>query len=449
MNATTYSDSGRVSRRGFLKASSQVVAGAALTGTLTRPGYAAENNTIKLALIGCGGRGGGAVAQALSTSGPTQLWAMADFFPERIEGVLNNLRPRFGEKIQVARERQFGGLSGFKQAMDALAPGDVVLLATPPAFRPAHLEYAVAKGLNVFMEKSFAVDAPGIRRILKAGELAQQRNLKIATGLMSRHHVPLEEAVKRIHDGAIGEVLTLWANRMHGPVPYKPRSAGATELAHQINNYSCFTWLNGSFIVDWLIHNIDICCWIKNAWPVSVQGIGGRQVRTEPDQLFDHYTAEYTFADGTKLIAQGRHLTNCYDFFGNFVQGTTGCAILGEGQPKPRLFKGHKPSPDSRLWTFEGPAPDSYQREHDLFFDAIRNNKPYNETERSAKSCLTAIMGRMACECGNQITWEDALASDLVLAPGLEQLTESSPAPVMQDANGKYPVATPGRTAVL
>lgn len=449
MNASSYSDSGRVSRRGFLKASSQVVAGAALTGTLTRPGYAAENNTIKLALIGCGGRGGGAVAQALSTSGPTQLWAMADFFPERIEGVLNNLRPRFGEKIKVDRERQFGGLGGFKQAMDALAPGDVVLLATPPAFRPAHLEYAVAKGLNVFMEKSFAVDAPGIRRILKAGELAQQRNLKIATGLMSRHHVPLEEAVKRIHDGAIGEVLTLWANRMHGPVPYKPRVAGATELAHQINNYSCFTWLNGSFIVDWLIHNIDICCWIKNAWPVSLQGIGGRQVRTEPDQLFDHYTAEYTFADGTKLIAQGRHLTNCYDFFGNFVQGTTGCAILGEGQPKPRLFKGYKPSPDSRLWTFEGTAPDSYQREHDLFFDAIRNNKPYNETERSAKSCLTAIMGRMACESGNQITWEDALASDLVLAPGLEQLTENSPAPVMPDANGKYPVASPGRTAVL
>lgn len=449
MNASSYSDSGRVSRRGFLKASSQVVAGAALTGTLTRPGYAAENNTIKLALIGCGGRGGGAVAQALSTSGPTQLWAMADFFPERIEGVLNNLRPRFGEKIKVDRERQFGGLGGFKQAMDALAPGDVVLLATPPAFRPAHLEYAVAKGLNVFMEKSFAVDAPGIRRILKAGELAQQRNLKIATGLMSRHHVPLEEAVKRIHDGAIGEVLTLWANRMHGPVPYKPRVAGATELAHQINNYSCFTWLNGSFIVDWLIHNIDICCWIKNAWPVSLQGIGGRQVRTEPDQLFDHYTAEYTFADGTKLIAQGRHLTNCYDFFGNFVQGTTGCAILGEGQPKPRLFKGYKPSPDSRLWTFEGTAPDSYQREHDLFFDAIRNNKPYNETERSAKSCLTAIMGRMACECGNQITWEDAMASDLVLAPGLEQLTENSPAPVMPDANGKYPVASPGRTAVL
>lgn len=449
MNTSNCTDSGPVSRRDFLKTSSQVAAGAALAGTLIRPGYAAENHTIKLALIGCGGRGGGAVAQALTTSGPTKLWAVADFFPERMQGVLNNLSGRFASQLSVPAERRFGGLGGYKQAMDALAPGDVVLLATPPAFRPMHVEYAVAKGLHVFMEKSFAVDAPGIRRILKAGELAKQRNVKIAAGLMSRHHVPLEEAVKRIHDGAIGDVLTLWANRMHAPVPYKPRVAGASELAHQINNYSCFTWLNGSFIVDWLIHNIDVCCWIKNAWPVSVQGIGGRQVRTEPDQLFDHYTAEYTFADGTKLLAQGRHLTNCYDFFGNFVQGTTGCAILGEGQPKPRIFKGYKPSAESRLWTFDGTAPDCYQREHDLFFDAIRNDRPYNETERSAKSCLTAIMGRMACECGNQVTWEDALASNLELAPGLEQLTDGSPAPVLPDANGKYPVAAPGRTPVV
>lgn len=446
MNSSIHSDSGRVSRRDFLKTSSTVAAGAALTAALPRPGYAAEGNTIKLALVGCGGRGGGAVAQALSTAGPTKLWALADFFPERTEKLLNTLRTRFPGKIDVTPERQLGGLAGYRQAMDTLSPGDVVLLATAPAFRPMHLEYAVSKGLHVFMEKSFAVDAPGIRRVLKAGELAKQKNLKIAGGLMSRHNLPLEQAVEKIHNGAIGDVLTLWANRMHGPVPYKPRGAGMSELGHQINNYSCFTWLNGSFIVDWLIHNIDICCWIKNGWPVSVQGIGGRQVRTEPDQLFDHYVAEYTFADGTKLLAQGRHITNCFDFFGNFIQGTTGCAILGEGQPKPRLFKGYKPASENRLWTFEGNSPDSYQREHDLLFDAIRNDKPYNETERCAKSCFAAIMGRMACESGNQINWDDALASDLELAPGLDQLTDASAAPVMPDANGKYPVAMPGRS---
>jgi len=222
-----------------------------------------------------------------------------------------------------------------------------------------------------------------------------------------------------------------------------------SELAHQINNYSNFTWLNGTFIVDWLIHNIDICCWIKNDWPISVQGIGGRQVRTDPDQLFDHYTAEYTFADGTKLLAQGRHITNAYDFFGDFIQGAKGCAILGEGQSKPRIFKGHKPASADLAWQYTGDPCDQYQREHDLLFDAIRNNKLYNETERSAKSCFTAIMGRMACESGQMITWDEAFASNLELAPGLEDYTKDSNPPVMPDAQGKYPVAMPGSTKVL
>lgn len=449
MNTTDDDRSTHLTRRQFLKTSSQAVTGTALATMLVPRVYAAENNTLKLALVGCGGRGGGAVAQALSTTGPTKLWAMADFFEDRVQSTVNNLRGRFPKQVEVPRERQFGGLDGFRQAIDSLDQGDVVLLATPPAFRPIHLEYAVAKGVHVFMEKSFAVDAPGIRRVLKAGEEAKRKNLKIAGGLMSRHSLPLEEAVQQIRDGLIGDVLTCWANRMHGPVPYKPRIAGASELSHQINNYSCFTWLNGSFIVDWLIHNIDVCCWIKNGWPVSVQGIGGRQVRQDNDQLFDHYTAEYTFADGTKMLAQGRHLTNCYDFFGDFIQGTKGCAILGEGQPKPRLFKGQKPTSENQVWSYRGPASDAYQREHDLFFAAIRNNQPYNETERCAKSCFTAIMGRMACECGNQVTWEDAFASNLELAPGLESLKSGSQPPVQPDANGRYPIATPGLTKVI
>jgi len=438
-----------ITRRQFLATSTKVTAGAAMVGALPRVGYTAENHTIKIALIGCGGRGGGAVTQALSTSGPTKLWALADFFEPRVQNTLNNLKPQFGPKLDVPPDRQFAGLDGYKHAIDSLDKGDVVLLATPPAFRPIHVDYAVARGLNLFMEKSFAVDAPGIRRILKAGEEAQRKNLKIASGLMSRHYLPLEQAVDQIHQGMIGDVITCWANRMHGPVGFKPRESGMSELAHQINNYSNFTWLNGSFIVDWLIHNIDICCWIKNAWPVSAQGIGGRQVRTEPDQLFDHYTAEYTFADGTKLLAQGRHLTNTYDFFGDFIQGAKGCAILGEGQSKPRLFKGHKPDPADLLWKYSGPPCDHYQREHDLFFDAIRNDKPYNESERSAKSCFAAIMGRMACESGQMISWEDAFASDLELAPGLDALTKESNPPVLPDANGRYPIAQPGQTKAL
>jgi predicted dehydrogenase len=446
MKSSTSSEMSRTSRREFLKTSSAAVAGATLAGALARPGYAAENNTIKIALVGCGGRGSGAVAQALSTSGPTKLWALADVFEHRVQSCLANLKQGHEEQLVVPPERQFIGLDGFKRAIDSLEKGDVVLLATPPAFRPLHFEYAVQRGVHVFMEKSFAVDAPGIRRVLKAGETATRKNLKVAGGLMCRHYLPFEQAIRQIHEGAIGEVLSVWAYRMHGPVGLSPKTSGMSELAWQITNYSNFTWLNGSFIVDWLIHNIDVCCWVKNGWPVSVQGMGGRQVRQEPDQLFDHYAAEYTFADGARLVAQGRHLANCWDFFGSKIQGAKGSAILGEGQPKPRLFKGQKQTSEELLWSYQGAECDHYQREHDLLFEAIRNDKPYNETERCAKSCLTAIMGRMACESGQLITWDEALASNLELAPGLDQLKWDGTAPVMPQANGKYPIAMPGQT---
>jgi predicted dehydrogenase len=436
-------------RREFLKTSGAALAATTLAGGLARPGYAAGNNTIKIALVGCGGRGTGAAAQALSSSGPTKLHAMADFFEHRIQSSLGNIKQGHEKQVDVPRERQFVGLDGYRKAIDSLDKGDVVLLATPPAFRPIHFEYAVQKGVNVFMEKSFAVDAPGIRRVLKTGELASQKNLKVATGLMSRHYKPLEEAISLIHSGKIGDVITCWAYRMHGPVGLGAKPAGMKELAHQIANYSCFTWLNGSFIVDWLIHNIDVCCWAKNSWPVSVQGMGGRQVRQDPDQLFDHYGAEYTFADGTRMMAQGRHINQCWDFFGDVIHGTTGSAVLGEGQPKPRLFKGHKMESANLIWSYKGPDCDHYQVEHDLLFAAIRADKPYNETERSAKSCFTAILGRMACESGKMITWEEGFASSVELAPGLENLTVDSDAPVMPDATGKYPVAMPGQTKVL
>jgi len=221
-----------------------------------------------------------------------------------------------------------------------------------------------------------------------------------------------------------------------------------SELAYQITNYSNFTWLNGSFIVDWLIHNIDVCCWVKNVWPISVQGMGGRQVRQDPDQLFDHYAAEFTYEDGTRMLAQARHMTNCWDFFGDQVQGTKGCAVLGEGQPKPRLFSGHKPASEKVLWSYQGPEWDHYQYEHDLLFAAIRDDKTYNETERCAKSCFTAMMGRMACESGQLITWDEAIASDLELAPGLAELKWDGTPPARPDARGKYDVAMPGQTRV-
>jgi predicted dehydrogenase len=300
------------------------------------------------------------------------------------------------------------------------------------------------------MEKSFAVDAPGIRRVLKAGEAAAAKNLKIAGGLMSRHYKPLEEAVQRIHDGLIGEVITCWAYRQHGPVGFAPKSAGSSELAHQIRNYSCYTWVNGSFLLDWLIHNLDVCCWVKDAWPVSAQGQGGRQVRDAADQLFDHYAVEYSFADGTRLFAQGRHMQNTWGFFGDVIHGAKGSAVLGEGIPQPLIYQTHRRVPENQVWNYQGQPSNQYQVEHDLLFEAIRQDRPYNETERFAKAAMTGILGRMAAESGQEITWEQAMASELELAPGLDKWTTlDDPAPVVPDAQGKYPVAMPGFAKVL
>jgi predicted dehydrogenase len=430
------------SRRQFLKTSATAVAGAALA----RPGYAESSDTIKIALVGCGGRGTGAAAQAMNTKGTKMLCAMADVFEDRLEGSLKSLAKKYDASLDVPQDRRFLGFDAYKKAIDAVGKGGIVLLATPPAFRPLHVEYAVSKGVHVFMEKSMAVDVPGVKRLLRAGEMAKKNSVKIAGGLMSRHSKALEACIEQIHKGAIGEVVTAWAYREHGPVGYKPRQPGWSELEHQIRNYSCFTWVNGTFLEDWLIHNIDVCCWAKNAWPVSCQGQGGRQTRTEKDQLFDHYAAEYTFADGSRLFAQGRHIAACWNFFGNVIHGTKGCGHLGEGVSHPRLFKGWNQTDDKVIWEKQGQPADAYQNEHDLLFDAIRNDKPYNETERCANTCLTTIMGRMACESGQLIKWDEMMANTSELAPGLENFTKDSPAPVQPDAQGNYPVAVPGKT---
>jgi len=452
MNAENNRHESSTSRREFLRRSGGALAGAAIGSELAARAHAGEDNTIQVVLIGCGGRGTGAAANALSTKGPVKLVAMADVFESRLDSSFKRLSGNkdLVGKIDVPPDRKFIGLDAYKKAIDLLDEGDLVLLTTPPAFRPIHLEYAVKKNRNVFMEKSFAVDAPGIRRVLAAGKEAQKKNLKIAGGLMSRHYKPLEEAVEQIHGGAIGEVITCWAYREHGPVGHRGRDADMTELAFQIRNYSCFTWVNGSFILDWLIHNLDVCCWVKDAWPVSAQGQGGRQVRDKPDQLFDHYAVEYTFADGTRLFAQGRHMANCWGFFGDVIHGQTGSAVLGEGIKEPRIYKSHQQTTDNVIWQYEGPPCHHYQVEHDLLFDAIRNDKPYNETERCAYAAMTGILGRMAAESGKEIRWEDAMASDLELAPGLDKITSlEAPAPVQPDEDGNYPVAMPGFTKVL
>ena len=437
-------------RRDFLKVTAAATTAAALTRAIEVGAYAAEDGTLDVAIVGCGGRGTGAVANALSTAGPTRLVAMADVFSDRMQGSLDALKKQFPEKIQVSPDRQFLGFDAYKKVIDLLPKNGVVVLTTPPAFRPIHLEYAVEKGVNVFMEKSFAVDGPGIRRVLRAGEAAQQKNLKIAGGLMSRHSKPLGEAVRQIHDGVIGDVIAIYAYRMHGAVGFAPPRQGESLLAHQIRNYSNFTWTNGSFLLDWLIHNLDVSCMVKNDWPVSAQGQGARRIRTEPDQLFDQYMAEYSFGDGTRMVAEGRHMNQCHDYWGCVVHGSKGAAELGEGISKPRLFKGHKLTPENVIWQWKGPAHNSYQEEWDLLMAAIRENKPHNEAERCAKAAMVGILGRMAIECGKEVTWETAMASNVELAPGLDKINSlDAPAPAQPDASGRYVLPVPGQTGIV
>ncbi|MBN1589381.1 MAG: Gfo/Idh/MocA family oxidoreductase [Pirellulales bacterium] len=437
------------SRRTFLKQTGGAIAGASLAGAMASRVHAAGDDTIKIALVGCGGRGTGAAANALATQGPTKLVAMADVFDFRLTGSRDRLAKPYGRQVDVPKDRQFLGMDAYRKAIDAVGPGGVVVLATPPAFRPLHVEYAVEKGCHVFMEKSFAVDAPGLRRVMAAGKQAESKNLKIGTGLMSRHCRPLIEAVQRIHDGAIGEIISAWAYRLTFPAELTPRREGTSELAHQIRNFNCFPWLSGSFFLDWLVHSLDVACWAKNAWPVSAQGQGGREVRNVPDQMFDHYAVEYTFADGTRMMGECRQMANCFNLRSVPVHGTRGSAVLGEKFQKPAIYRGYQPSRDQLVWRFRGKASNCYQVEHDELFDAIRNDKPYNETERSAKACMTGLLGRMAAFSGQQITWDEAMASKVELAPGLDQMTMDSPPPVVPDANGQYPIATPGVTKVL
>ena len=436
----------KISRRQFLqKTGSSAVLLSALNTTIPHV-HAGESHTIRIALVGCGGRGSGAAVQALSTEGPTQLVAVADIFPDRMNGFLEGVTPQFADtdKIDCPPERQFLGFDAYKKAIDVLNPGDVVLLATPPAFRPVHVEYAVSKGVHIFMEKSFAVDVPGLKRMQKSMETARTKGLKILSGLYSRHFNKYNDCINMLHNGAIGDIMTIYSYREHGEIACAARGAEETELGYQIRRYSNFTWVNGSFYLDWLIHNLDVANWIKGDHPVSCQGQGGRQVYHGADQVFDHHCVEYTYSDGKRCIAQARHQNNTWGFFGVIVHGTKGAAVVGEGVTDPGIFSDWNMSPDKRIWFFNGTPNNGYQTEHDVFFDAIRNNRECDESDYAITATMTGIMGRMAFESGQLITWDDAWNNPTELTPGIDNMTWESTPYVLPDANGQYPIARPG-----
>ncbi len=440
--------SGSASRREFLRLSGGAVAVSALAGVAVPHCHAATDNTIKLALIGCGGRGTGAVADAFAaTGGPVKLHAMADLFEHRLQGSLKNLSKGFADKVDVTPERRFLGFDAYRKAIDCLGPGDVVILTTSSAFRPVHFEYAVAKGVNVFMEKSFAVDSPGVRRMLTSAEASEKKGLKVGCGFMWRHSQARQELVKRIYDGAIGDVNLLRIYRVHGPVYCPRRPADKSELVFQLQHPVCFNWLTGGFFIDWHCHNVDQACWVKNAWPVSAQGMGGR-CYPEAGNLFDHYTVEYTFADGAKLFAFSRHMQGCWETYSDYVHGSKGSAVLMTtlAAPDPRIYKGQRMVEEDLTWRYGKPDCNPYRAEWQVLLDAIRQNRPHNEARRAAEADLAALMGRMAVHTGAMITWDQAMKSNFQYVQDVDHMTFDTPAPIQAGPDGIYAAPQPGRT---
>lgn len=413
------------------------------------------SDMIQVALVGCGGRGGGAAVNAMSTkSGPIKLVAMADAFPDRLKGTYDNLMQGYAKSMDVPEDRKFVGFDAYKHAMDALKPGDVVILTTPPAFRWVHFTYAISKKLNVFMEKPVTVDGPTSRRMLKLADESKAAGLKVGVGLMSRHQRPIQELYERVQNGELGDIMLMRGYRMHGPAGYSeslPKPDNMGHLEYQIRRFHSFLWASGGLFNDFYIHHIDHLSWMKNAWPVSAQALGGRHYKHSAegvafvDQNFDTYSVEYTFADGAKMYFDGRCVNGTEGIYSSYVHGTKGVAIAARandcGGPSA-IFKGQNPTGEPVWQSTDRSNP--YQNEWDELIMAIRNDKPYNEVARGVHASVSSSMGRMAAHTGQVITFDDMLNCEHEFAPNVDKLTIGGDAPLMPGVDGRYPIPMPG-----
>ena len=441
------------SRRKFLTDSGRIAVASAVASSAIPRVHAAEDNTIRVALIGCGGRGTGAAVNALSVkNGPIKLVAMADIFEKRLSGSYKRLKKAFPGQVDVPEDRRFIGFDGYKKAVDCLQSPDVAIFATYPAFRWVHFGYAIEKGVNVFMEKPVTVDGPTTRKMLKLAEDAKKKNMKVAVGLMIRHCRGRQELKQRIDQGEIGEIIMMRAYRMAGPISTflsGPKPEGITELLYQIQRSVSFIWASGGCFNDFYIHQIDECSWMKGAWPVEAKASGGRHYRGDSiDQNLDTYSVEYTYPDGAKLFFGGRCIVGCHSEFASYAHGTKGSAIITTAAHTPgkvRTFGGQRLDNEAKqIWAFPQPEVTPYQLEWDDFVDAIRTDKPYNEVQRGAEASLVSSMGRMAAHTGQVVTFDQILNHEHELAPDVDKLTLDSPAPLQAGSDGKYPVPMPG-----
>lgn len=444
-------ESAATSRRDFIKRSSLWVTGGAVAGGLNvaRSAHACGSDEIKIGLVGCGGRGTDAAVQALNTAtredvkpnGSVKLIAIADVFADRVQSAYRKIKGQHRDLVDVPGRRRFPGLDGYRKVLDCDI--DLVILATPPGFRPLHFEAAVYAGKHVFMEKPCATDAPGVRGLLAANEVAKSKGLLVAVGLQRRHEAKYRETIARLQDGAIGEVLCTRVFWNGAGVRVHPRRKGQTELEYQLRNWYYFNWLCGDHIVEQHVHNLDVSNWLMGGPPVECNGMGGRQVRTgrEHGQIYDHHFCEYTYASGTKMYSQCRHIRGCWNNVSEHAHGTLGRADISGA----KIYDAH----GQLTWKYGPGGGGGQQMEFDDLFAALRRGDIYNEGEYGAASSMTAILGRLATYSGNVVTWNDAMRSDVMLADvdGLRSLEDEPP--LRPDERGYYQIAAPGQSKIL
>jgi predicted dehydrogenase len=454
MNTPTPPPAAATSRRQFIGTTAATVASTGLT--VAQSANVAGSDEIKIGLIGCGGRGTGAAGQALSTNQQgVKLHAVGDAFKEKADGALSNLRNKVPDKVKVDDSRIFAGPDAYQKVIDCC---DLVILTTPPGFRPYHFEAAVNAGKNIFMEKPVAVDAPGVRKVLEMAKIADDKNLKVVCGLQRRYQNCYRDALTQVKEnGVIGDIVSGQVYWNGGGIWFRDKRPDQSELMYQLNNWYFFTWLCGDHINEQHIHNIDVANWFLGGHPISAQGMGGRQQRVDKKfgQIYDHHYVEYTYENGVRINSQCRHQSGVSNAVREEFTGTKGKIYLdNSGRCYANNHKGetiwkYRPGGKDPASAGKGNAkkldPDPYQTEHDTLQAAIRENKAINNAYYGAESTMTALMGRMATYSGKDLKWDEVLNSKVQHMPNI--ITPESEAPVKPDAEGWYPVAMPGWAA--
>ena len=431
------------SRRSFVK-STALTGGVLFSSTFSLEAMAnsSNNKKLKLALVGCGGRGTGAVVQALRADKDVELVAMADAFEDRLESSLKAISEELEGEISV-RVKEKNRHTGFNSYQKAIDMADVVILATPPGFRPLHFKYAIDNDKHVFMEKPVATDAHGVRQVLESAKIAKRKKLNVVVGLQRRYQNSYNSTLKLINNGEIGKIVSGQVYWNSAGVWVRKRVKGQTEMEYQMRNWYYFNWLCGDHILEQHIHNIDVANWFIGEYPKSAQGMGGRQVRKGIDhgEIFDHHFVEFTYPSGAVISSQCRHQPGTKFNVSEAFQGTKGNVFTSGNKCKITDNNGK----DVFRYKSEGDE-SPYQIEHNKLFQSIRSGGVINNAEYAAKSTLSAIMGRMATYTGKEITWEQALNTKQVLVP--DNLNWNSIPPVLPDSNGRYSIPKPGITII-